>query len=292
VAFKPSTNGACERFNRTVKELLVRLASEDPNNWDDYLQRALLAYRTTPHSATGFTPQYLLYGHEIKLPFDLLWGHPLPQRSVESYAAQLTNGITRATEIAREVTGEYQRRMKAHYDLGAVPKLFEVGDLVKIRRKTRGLDESRLFQLHWTMPFRVTRVRGVNLELVNVRTGQTRVEHHDHCSKLNRALEDAGVDPNEEIGWEHPGIETGQESFELDQITLENPNPDFDRLEPNRTTVTTRSGRVSRRLNNADLIYSGGVHVPPTIEKFVGRVPLPVDAESVTHFETDSFPYH
>ena len=105
------------------------------------------------------------------------------------------NGITRASEIAREVTGDYQRRRKPRYDLGAVPKLFQVGDLVKVRCKPRGLDESRLFQLHWTMPYRVEQVRGVNLQLFNVRAGQTRIEHPDHCTKLNKSLKDVAVDP-------------------------------------------------------------------------------------------------
>ena len=56
VAFKPSRNGACERFNRTLKTLVVKISQDEPENWDVQIPSALLAYRTTPHKTTVFTP--------------------------------------------------------------------------------------------------------------------------------------------------------------------------------------------------------------------------------------------
>ena len=65
VAFKPSTNGACERFNRTLKQMLVRLTNDRQDSWDELLPHAMLAYRSTVHRGTGFTPFRLLFGREI-----------------------------------------------------------------------------------------------------------------------------------------------------------------------------------------------------------------------------------
>ena len=53
--YKPSSNGAIERVNRTIGELL-RVLTRETNKWDEVLSRALLTYNHTVHSETGCTP--------------------------------------------------------------------------------------------------------------------------------------------------------------------------------------------------------------------------------------------
>ena len=53
--YKPASNGAIERVNRTIGELL-RILTKEPRNWDDNLSKAILAYNHTPHSEIGSTP--------------------------------------------------------------------------------------------------------------------------------------------------------------------------------------------------------------------------------------------
>ena len=56
----PPSNGRCERFNRTLKELLQRLVNNTPSQWEDRLGDALLAYRASVSLTTGHTPFFLL----------------------------------------------------------------------------------------------------------------------------------------------------------------------------------------------------------------------------------------
>lgn len=53
-----------EPFNRTL--------IEQQGEWDDYLSQVSLAYNTSPHSLTGFTPFFLTHSREARLQTNLL----------------------------------------------------------------------------------------------------------------------------------------------------------------------------------------------------------------------------
>jgi transposase InsO family protein len=64
----PQSNGRTERFNRTLKEMLRRMINNCAEDWEDRLGEALLAYRTSVSTTTGYTPFYLLYGRRSRMP--------------------------------------------------------------------------------------------------------------------------------------------------------------------------------------------------------------------------------
>ena len=69
--YHPQTNGLTERFNRTLINILGKLTQQHKGHpWDELLSSALLAYRTTPHSTTGYTPFFLMHGREAVLPLE------------------------------------------------------------------------------------------------------------------------------------------------------------------------------------------------------------------------------
>ena len=44
--------------------------SKDAQSWDKCLPYAVLAYRTTPHTVTGYSPHYLMCGQELRFPIE------------------------------------------------------------------------------------------------------------------------------------------------------------------------------------------------------------------------------
>ena len=69
--YHPMGNGQCERFNRTLLEMLGTLEPAQKSDWKSYVAPLVHVYNSTRHDTTGFSPYYLLFGREPRLPIDL-----------------------------------------------------------------------------------------------------------------------------------------------------------------------------------------------------------------------------
>ena len=58
-----------ECFNQTLYEKLAKVADKS-DNWDEFIEPTLMAYRITKHSTTGVTLFVLVYGREAVLLID------------------------------------------------------------------------------------------------------------------------------------------------------------------------------------------------------------------------------
>ncbi|KRX59680.1 Retrovirus-related Pol polyprotein from transposon [Trichinella sp. T9] len=96
-AYHPQSDGLVERMNRTLVDMLAATSIEEPGEWDEYIDRVLLAYRTSVHHTTAATPSRILYGQEVRLPVDLIYGQPdgKPQQTTSQYIRQLNQDLER-----------------------------------------------------------------------------------------------------------------------------------------------------------------------------------------------------
>lgn len=115
--YHPAGNGQCERFNRTLHNLLRTLPPSRKRDWTTCLPQVLYCYNTTPHQATGESPFFLMFGQEPRLPIDFLLGRvPDPVSGevhewIQEHQARLQMAFNGAQERLKTAAA---RRKKAH----------------------------------------------------------------------------------------------------------------------------------------------------------------------------------
>jgi transposase InsO family protein len=67
-AFNPKIQGKIERFHLGLNQTISHYVNKYGNNWDDFVDCALMAHRAVPDSTTKYIPYYLLCGREMRLP--------------------------------------------------------------------------------------------------------------------------------------------------------------------------------------------------------------------------------
>ena len=136
--YHPQGNAQCERFNRTMHNLLRTLSAKQKQSWPKHLPELLFAYNATPHSSTGFSPFYLMFGREPMLPVDLLLNGDLPGNINQDWLALHASRLKEAYHLAQKKTQQELSKSKKYFDRKANPNTFKVGDLVYLRQHHRG----------------------------------------------------------------------------------------------------------------------------------------------------------
>ena len=147
--YHPRSNPT-ERRNQEIKKCLrLQLQSNNTNNWDEHLPKALLNVRSRQNAATKQTPAALLLGYELRKPGEWL----LPDPVLEEDRAE-----GRRERIRRAHANE--NRYRARYQGNAPPQVtFNVGDMVMERDNTVPLAP---FARRWNGPHRIVEVAGPN----------------------------------------------------------------------------------------------------------------------------------
>jgi hypothetical protein len=153
----PQSDGMVERYVKTVEEHLRKVVSTHQQDWEERLPIFLLAYRAATHETTGVTPAGMVFGRELHLPCDLMFGVP-PDReqSVTSYAADLVERLHDIHHFTRQHLKVASDRMKEPCDQLANSAGFQEGNRVWLYCPTRKRGKSPKLQVCWEGPYIIT----------------------------------------------------------------------------------------------------------------------------------------
>ena len=133
-AYHPQTNGAVERFNRTLKSMLSSFVNKRQDDWDALLPALLFAYRSARHQSTRASPFLLLYGREARVPSSLGALRPPPLRDPfgdndigRDFAEVFAEQQSTRHRLAAKNAQKGQPASKRRYDEGQVDAGFSVG---------------------------------------------------------------------------------------------------------------------------------------------------------------------
>ena len=90
-----------------------------------------MAYNTSVQPTTGFSPFYLMFGRQARVPIDIMYGTPTPPMTpVTEYAACLKQRLENAYDQVRGTMGNSLDREKDLYDKRIHGKPLATGDKV------------------------------------------------------------------------------------------------------------------------------------------------------------------
>ncbi|XP_063442388.1 uncharacterized protein LOC134722696 [Mytilus trossulus] len=153
--FHPQSSGLVERLNGTIEDMLSKVVSKNQRDWDTYVPLLMLAYRSAPHETLGESPNNMMFGREVHMPIDLIYGVQSPDGKLSrpEYIDQLTSRMDKVHTVVRDRLVHAAARQKRKYDLTSKNSQYKVGDGVMLRDSKKYKGRSPKFQFKWEGPF-------------------------------------------------------------------------------------------------------------------------------------------
>uniref|UniRef100_A0A1A8HG02 Gypsy retrotransposon integrase-like protein 1 n=1 Tax=Nothobranchius korthausae TaxID=1143690 RepID=A0A1A8HG02_9TELE len=268
--YHPAGNGQCERFNRTLHNLLRTLPVSRKRDWNSCLPQLLYCYNTTPHQATGESPFFLMFGQEPRLPVDFLLGkveEPVGG-SVHQWIQEHQSRLKVAFEGANERLREAAERRKRSHDQQVKEVRLREGQFVLVRQL--GSKGRHKIQDVWgSVVYKVVRAPRGEGPVYTVAP----VDDDQKCKTVHRSLLKPVVWTRSPVAVGYPSSsveeQRTEESLEYDDLVLE--RTDVHQLSPKRVVGAAGPPESSLPRVQRDQQESG-----PTVEQqpSVGGSPL------------------
>ncbi|XP_077519760.1 uncharacterized protein LOC144129452 [Amblyomma americanum] len=136
--YHPMANGLVERLNGTLKKMLRRMCTEQPKEWDRFIEPLLFAYREVS--------QELRTGDKLEEETKMAY----------QYGIDLRERLETTCQMAHEALEEAGERYKRYYDRGSKSRALKVGGQVLLLLPT----EHNKLTTKWKGPYVVKGKRG------------------------------------------------------------------------------------------------------------------------------------
>ena len=159
--FHPQGNSKCERMVKVVGNL-ISVFCQEYENWDQHLGLLTMAYRTTVHEVTGYSPNFVMLGREVSLPLDIMLGEVTADEKLSQtdFVLRLHRRFAECFGKVRENLKAYGERQQRHYNLKMMGKEFKPGDMVYMREMIRKIGVCKKLQDKWIGPYMVVKPFG------------------------------------------------------------------------------------------------------------------------------------
>ena len=152
----PQANGQAESSNKILLRIIKKIVSKNKYDWDQKLDSALWAFRTTIKVSTGFTPFKLVYGLEAVVPMEFLVPSLRIAAENKLSPADLVNHrFDQLLELEEDrlqstyVAEIIQQRRQAWVNRNIKFKLFKEKDLVLLYNSKLGAHAGNSIEVHW-----------------------------------------------------------------------------------------------------------------------------------------------
>lgn len=237
-AYHPQADGQTEILNQTLEIALRCFVGPSRDDWDTFLDGFALAYNSTPHSATGFSPAYLLRGFDPITSSKLINNttsieRPMIRAEIEGgdepivseTAHRMAEEFKAERNKAKEAILLSQAHQKRNYNKGRIITEFKEGDLVIINPHSLELlknekGRGKKLLMKYDGPFEVLRrISPVTYQIrLPASYGMHPILNIAHLEKYNRSPEELGDRPTKNLN--RSDFESLPE-YEVEKIIME-----------------------------------------------------------------------
>ena len=184
--YHPESDGMVERFMRTLKDVVSKFIDTQGSDWDLKVRAAAMAYNSSKHETTRYTPYYLVHGQEARLPADAKFRPSAPLVQVRSFVEDRSRTLQKAFEDARARSKEAATKMQERYDKKASPTHYEVGDEVWVTDPTAAAGGKPKLGLPYKGPSTIVKTYGEQsvVHKVQGKGGRTVNVHHNRLKPV------------------------------------------------------------------------------------------------------------
>ena len=133
------------------------------DDWDKFVNYALMAHCAVPHSITRYSPSYPLYGREMRLPAEddltpekfVTKDGASCQESIQHHLETLADRLNEAYQVVRENNKMGQERQKKYYNQGTKLVTFQLGYMVYLKDIMNSTKKCAKFWIGWKRPYKV-----------------------------------------------------------------------------------------------------------------------------------------
>jgi hypothetical protein len=108
------------------------LEPEQKKNWKAYVGPLVHAYNCPQHDYTDFSPYYMMFGRNPRLPVDIVFGLRKEVKG-SNYIKDLRDRLDHAYHLATEASKRSQQKQKEGYDMRVRGATIRVGDRVPVK---------------------------------------------------------------------------------------------------------------------------------------------------------------
>ncbi|XP_061186930.1 uncharacterized protein LOC133195066 [Saccostrea echinata] len=133
--YHPMGNGLCERYNRTLLQMLGTLNMDQKADWKSYIRPLVHVYNCMKQESTQHSPFFLMFGRQPRLPKDIAFNIPTSSSEIPipKYVESLKSKLKEAYQLATAANQRAQERQKRNYDLKVRSAILEKGDRVLVK---------------------------------------------------------------------------------------------------------------------------------------------------------------
>lgn len=191
--YHPQGDPQPERFNRTLLDMLGTLEPSQKSKWSQHIAHLVHAYNCTSNEATGFSPYFLMFGREARLPVDICFGvsgDNTSHVSYSKYVSKMKQELQAAYQLAQATSEKMNQSNKARYDQKVRYHILNVGDRVLIRNL--GLKGKQKLADRWSANPYVVESQFSGIPVYRLKpvdgNGSSKVMHRNHLLPLGQEV--------------------------------------------------------------------------------------------------------